>query len=236
MRERDKGLKMNLNNPKQYVRIPMELFAAQGVKASTIATYASLASYADKKGFCFPSVPTIAERAGLSEKVARRECKKLVELGYLERRTHFDEIYGQRSNRFTLTWQRDDTVEKTVAKRKNGDGSADNSVSNPGSENDRLTRSIINQRQQTKRLAADIVTDVWSSSGKTQRKEAVIEIVADALENEIEVENLRKALSKLNGINTYVSAYSLNTALYPKPVPTLNADKKVDWSSESEDF
>lgn len=227
---------MKETNPRQYVRIPMTLMTTDGVKASTIATYASLASYADKKGFCFPSIPTIAERAGLSEKVARRECKKLVELGYLERKTHFDETYGQRSNRFTLIWQRDDAVEKLLEKKKNGDGSSDDSVSIPGSENDRLTRSIINQRQQTKRLAADIVTDVWSASGKTQRKEAVIEIVADALENDIEVENLRKALSKLNGINTYVSAYSLNTALHPKPTTTLNADKKVDWSSESEDF
>ena len=226
---------MSRTNPRQYVRIPMTLLAADGVKASTIATYASLASYADRKGFSFPSVPSIAKRAGLSEKVARRECNRLVELGYLERRAHFDDTDGQRSNRHVLTWQRDDVEEKTSGEKQFSKSAGGDSASAPSSENARLTNSITNQSQQSI-LAADIVANSWSALGKTQRKEGVLRIVADALENGIDEEELRKALAKLNQVNVYISAYSLSTALHPKPLNTLNADKKVDWSKESEDL
>ncbi len=213
----------------------MRLMATDGVKASTIATYASLASYADRKGFSFPSVPSIARRAGLSEKVARRECNKLVELGYLERRAHFDPTDGQRSNRYTLTWQRDDVAEKNLGEEQKSKSAGADSPTGPSSEKERLTKSIINQKQQSI-IAADIVAKSWNTAGKTQRKEGVIRVVFDALENGVEEEELRTALKQLDGANIYVSAYSLNTALYPKPRSTLNADKKVNWTLESEDL
>lgn len=226
---------MSKTNPKQYVRIPMTLLTTDGTKASTIATYASLASYADRKGFSFPSVPSIAKRAGLSEKVARRECKTLVELGYLERRTHFDATDGQRSNRYILTWQRDDLDGKSTEGEQISKSSGVDLATAPGSENARLTKSILNQSQQSI-IAADIVADSWSIVGKTQRKTGVIRIIQDALENGNDEEELRKALAKLNQLNVYISAYSLSTALHPKPRGTLNADKKVDWTLESEDW
>jgi DNA-binding MarR family transcriptional regulator len=226
---------MKETNPRQYVRIPMSLLTTDGVKASTIATYASLASYADRKGFSFPSVSSIAKRAGLSEKVARRECNRLVYLGYLERKAHFDATDGQRSNRYVLTWQRDDIEEKTLDVKQKGKSAGVDLATPPTGESATLTKSIINQRQQSI-LAGDIVADSWNAKGKTQRKESVIGIVRDALENGISEEELRNALVKLNKINIYVSAYSLNTTLYPQPRGTLNADRKVDWSLESEDL
>jgi DNA-binding MarR family transcriptional regulator len=213
----------------------MKLFTTDGVKASTIATYASLASFADRKGFSFPSVPSIAKRAGLSEKVARRECNKLVELGYLERRAHFDATDGQRSNRYTLTWQRDDSAEKNPTEKQKGESSGGERATPPGDQKERLTKSIIIQKQQSI-VAADIVAKAWNSAGKTQRKEGVIRIIFDALENGIAEDELRRALEKLSEINVYVSAYSLSTALNHKPRNLLNADKKVDWSLESEEF
>ena len=222
---------MSKTNPNQFVRIPMSLIATDGVKASTIATYASLASYADRKGFSFPSVPSIAKRAGLSEKVARRECKTLVELGYLERRTHFDATDGQRSNRYILTWQRDDIDGKTTEGEKKSKGGGVDFTTAPDGGNARLTKSILNQSQQS-----IIVADSWSTAGKTQRKAGVIRVIQDALENGVDEEELRKALAKLNQLNVYISAYSLGTALNPKRLKSLNADRKVDWNLESEDL
>lgn len=224
---------MAKTNPRQYVRIPMSLLTTDGVKAATIATYAALASYADRKGFSFPSVPSIAKRAGLSEKVARRECDRLVKLGLLERRAHFDESEGQRSNRYVLTWQRDDVEEKTPGGEQNRNSSGVDSATAPSSQSDGLTKSIINQTQQSI-LAAEIVANAWSSSGKLQRREAVLRLIIEALSNGIESAPLRKALEELNRSNRYVSGYSLSTALNSKPFTTLAADRKVDWSKESE--
>ncbi len=226
---------MTKTNPKQYVRIPMTLITTGGIKASTIATYAALASYADRKGFSFPSVASIAKRAGLSEPITRRECNRLVDLGYLERRAHFDETNGQRSNRYVLTWQRDDVDDNTKGGERNLKSSGVDLASPRGGKNKRLTKSISNQPQQST-YAADIVESTWSPVGKTQQKESVIRLVVDALNNGIEAERIGQALQSLNQINAYVSAYSLSAALNPKPRSQMNADKKVDWSNVGEEF
>ena len=226
---------MARTNPRQYVRIPQTLLTSDGVKASTIATYASLASYADRKGFSFPSVPSIAKRAGLSEKIARRECDRLVKLGYLERRAHFDASEGQRSNRYTLIWQKDDTAKTTELVGQNDESSGLVSDTAPSSESERLTRSTKNQQQQSIE-AAQIVTNSWRSQGKTQRIESVIRLVNDALLNGIDAQKLETALAELSRTNSYVSAYSLTSALNPKPLFTLEADRKVDWAKESENL
>ena len=226
---------MARTNPRQYVRIPQTLLTTDGIKASTIATYASLASYADRKGFSFPSVPSIAKRAGLSEKIARRECDRLVSLGYLERRAHFDASEGQRSNRYILIWQKESSEESASAPKQNIEGTGIVLASAPSSDMDTLTRSTNNQPQQSI-LAAEIVAKNWRSFGKTQKEVSVIRLVNDALTNGLEVEKLEKALAELSRSNSYVSAYSLNAALNPKPLFTLPADRKTNWESESEDL
>ena len=216
---------MTRTNPRQYVRIPQTLLTCDGIKASTIATYASLASYSDRKGFSYPSVPSIAKRAGLSEKIARRECDRLVKLGYLEKRSHFDASDGQRSNRYTLIWQKEDTTETTEPVEQKSKSSPIVSDIAPRSDNERLTRSTKNQQQQSN-AAAEIVANSWRSQGKTQR----------ILTNGISAETLEKALRELSRTNSYVSAYSLSTALNPKPLFTIEADKKIDWNNESEEL
>ena len=226
---------MTRTNPRQYVRIPQTLLTTDGIKASTIATYASLASFADRKGFSFPSVPSIAKRAGLSEKIARRECDRLVSLGYLERRAHFDVSEGQRSNRYILLWQKKSSEENTSTPEQNSEGTGIVLASAPSSDMDTLTRSTNNQPQQSI-LAAEIVAKNWRSFGKTQKEVSVIRLVNDALTNGLEVEKLEKALAELSRSNSYVSAYSLNAALNPKPLFTLPADRKTNWESESEDL
>ena len=226
---------MKKPNSRQYVRIPMDLIATAGVKASTIATYAAIASFADRKGSSYPSVPTIAKRAGLGESAARRECNKLVQLGFLERKAHFDASEGQRSNRYVLTWQRDDVVDIETGGLQISEAPGKESATGPAVENDTLTRSITNQRQQTI-LAAEIVAESWDPLGKTQREKEIIHVISTALQNGIEEIKLREALANLSQINTYVSAYSLSIALNPKPLSKLKADEERDWSKESRDL
>ena len=224
---------MTKTNQRQYIRIPQTLLTTDGIKASTIATYASLASFADRKGFSFPSVPSIAKRAGLSEKIARRECDRLVNLGYLERRAHFDISEGQRSNRYILLWQKVSSEESTEAPELKNERTRIHIPTAPAGDIDTLTRSTSNQQQQSI-LAVEIVAKSWSSQGKTQKEMSVIRLVSDALTNGIEADKLEKALTELRRTNSYVSAYSLTVALNPKPLFTLPADQKINWESESE--
>ena len=233
---------MTRTNPRQYVRIPQTLLTTDGIKASTIATYASLASFADRKGFSFPSVPSIAKRAGLSEKIARRECNRLVSLGYLERRAHFDESEGQRSNRYILIWQKESSEESTTSPKQISEGTGIALASASAGDIETLTRSITNQQQQSI-LAAEIVANNWSPLGTAQREASVIRYVNDSLTNGVEVGKLEKALSELSRTNSYVSDYSLTAALNPKPLYTLPADRplytlpadrKTDWEKQSD--
>lgn len=227
---------MSIKNPNQFARVPLSLLGMDGVKGSTIATYVSLASYADRSGFCFPSVPTIAKRAGISEKIARRECQLLISLGFLESRKHFDKEERQSSNRYYLTWQRDnggknatgeELLSSEIREKRHPDGV----------ESDTQTKSITKQIHETTALSAEIVSKAWTANGSTQRVEAVIKVVSDALSNGIEASRLESALKELKLNNAYVSAFSLNEALNPKKRSfSLLADQKVDWSLVSEDL
>ena len=226
---------MSKTNPRQYVRIPHSLFTTDGIKASTIATYAALASYADKDGFSWPSVPSIAKRAGLSEKITRRECQRLIELGYLTKSKHFDGTGLQRSNRYILTWQREMVVEKDSTEQlKRQTPLTFPSNSGPSKSDTRTNSNKDNYNHLT--TAAELVENSWDAGGKTQTKRAVIRIVATALENGVEQQKLLEALAKLSQLDIYISAYSLSSALNPKPLTKLRADEKVDWSSQSEDL
>ena len=225
---------MSKTNPRQYVRIPHSLMTTDGIKASSIATYAALASYADKDGFSYPSVPSIAKRAGLSVKIARRECDRLVKLGYLVRTPHFDGPKQQRSNRYTLTWQRDNVATNVPETRQKRQTPGVVSASGPTGISDTRTNSTNNYNHLT--TAADLVEASWSPQGKTQNKQGVARIVAVSLENGISPEKLEAALKILDRDRKYVSDFSLGAALNPKPLITLAADKKVDWDYESEEF
>ena len=211
----------------------MTLLMNTNAKGATIATYAALASYADKKGFSFPSVPSIAKRAGISVKVARRECDRLVVLGYLERKPHYDLSEGQRSNRYVLTWQRGDSLLTPVGVESDGSGSTVDFALAPTSKNDGLTTCSSNQRQQSI-TAAEIVTSAWSAEGKTQNKNAVIRAIATCLENGIPAEKLLNALSSLDQVEVQINSFTLNSALHPKRNKTIAADKENTWPSTDE--
>ncbi len=49
-----------------------------------VRVLSALGTYADKEGRCWPAVPTIARRIGMSERHARTSIRNLENLGYLE--------------------------------------------------------------------------------------------------------------------------------------------------------
>jgi hypothetical protein len=222
------------SNPRQFVRIPHTLFAAGGVKSSTIATYAALASFADSSGFCFPSVAAIAERAGLSLAIARRECVRLKSLGYLRVEPHHIGA-RQTSNRYLLTWQSAEGI-KSESEYQKEEGGTSEITALPTTKSDGRTKIIINDNQQT--IAEQLVEKAWSATGKAQRREAVVKVVKTARENGCSDEALLTALKILNTENAYISAYSLQSNLKGKPLfkGGLLADQEKDWSKESSDL
>jgi len=226
---------MSKTNPRQYVRIPHSLLTTDGIKASSIATYAALASYADKEGFSYPSVPSIAKRAGLSEKIARRECDRLVKLGYLIKTPHFDGPKLQRSNRYTLTWQRDNVSINAQEEGQKRQTPGVVSASGPTGESD--TRTNLNNNYNHLTTATSLVEKAWNPKGKTQRKQGVVRLVADSLENGIAADQLEAALKRLDREGRFVSSYSVHPALNPKPLfPGFAPDRQHDWSTASENL
>ena len=219
---------------RQFLRIPHSLLASEGVKGSTIATYAALASYADNKGFCYPSVASIAKRAGISIAIARRECSNLDALGYLEITPHMVES-RQTSNRYLLKWQSGE-VSNTQQDYQKDEGRAIENATPPTIENDGRTRIILNQSHLT--TATELVSNLWSPTGKAQSRKAVISVINTALENGCSQSELSSALLRLNSKPDYITGYSLQRELTTEPSfrGKLAADKEVDWSKESTDL
>lgn len=67
-----------------------------------VAVYQYLAERANKKGECWPAVPTIAEDIKLSESTVRRAVKDLKKVGLLSTQQRFRENGGKSSLCYTL--------------------------------------------------------------------------------------------------------------------------------------
>ena len=223
--------------PRQFLRIPHSLLASKEVKGLTIATYAALASYADNKGFCYPSVASIAKRAGISIAPARRECSNLASLGYLDITPHHLGT-RQTSNHYRLKWQSGD-MEKDEKEEKDYQKEEAGAIANaapPTSENDGRTRIILNKNHLS--TATQLVDELWTPAGKAQNLKAVVSVIKTALENGCSQSELAHALKGLNTKGSYISAFSLQRELTPESSfkGGLLADMKTDWSKESEDL
>jgi DNA-binding MarR family transcriptional regulator len=73
-----------MSKPYQHVRIPLSLILdSPGIKASTIAVYVALASFADVNGIAWPSIKTTAKRAKVSQATVRKEIHRLETYGLL---------------------------------------------------------------------------------------------------------------------------------------------------------
>ena len=67
-----------------------------------VSVYLYLAERANKKGECWPAIPTIAEDLKLSESTVRRAVKDLKKAGLLSTQQRFRENGGKSSLCYTL--------------------------------------------------------------------------------------------------------------------------------------
>lgn len=81
------------------VNIPAKAFYDKRLKKTDIAVLGSLNLRTNKSGYCFPSYATISRDTGCSRRSAIYAVKRLVECGYLVKRTRFyKEIIGRNTS------------------------------------------------------------------------------------------------------------------------------------------
>lgn len=71
-----------------------------------IAVYLYLRDRANKEGFCWPAVPTMARELKMSESTIRRALRDLVREGFLVIEERQRESGADSSNKFTLLFSR----------------------------------------------------------------------------------------------------------------------------------
>lgn len=71
-----------------------------------IAVYLYLRVRANKEGFCWPAVPTMARELKMSESTIRRALRDLVQEGFLKVEERQRESGADSSNKFTLLFSR----------------------------------------------------------------------------------------------------------------------------------
>lgn len=71
-----------------------------------IAVYLYLQGRANKEGFCWPAVPTMARELKMSESTIRRALRDLVQEGFLKVEERQRESGADSSNKFTLLFSR----------------------------------------------------------------------------------------------------------------------------------
>lgn len=71
-----------------------------------IAVYLYLRGRANKEGFCWPAVPTMARELKMSESTIRRALRDLVREGFLKVEERQRESGADSSNKFTLLFSR----------------------------------------------------------------------------------------------------------------------------------
>src|SRR4051794_112350 len=63
---------------------------------------ACLGTYADKDGWCWPSMPTLADRLGITRQAVQRSIRQLAEIGYIEVEPRRRPDGSQDRNRYRL--------------------------------------------------------------------------------------------------------------------------------------
>lgn len=234
-----------MSKPYQHVRIPLSLILdSPGLKASTIAVYVALASFADVNGIAWPSIKTTAMRAKVSQATVRKEIHRLESYGLLIIKPRTEIIGGKSmstSHLYTLTWHKKYLKNESkifeVLEMNQGLSSGDTT---PTIKRERRTTTNINHNQVNQRvvqkLADELVARAWSSQGSTQSEKDISSIIELSLRNGISYEKLETALSSLAKEGSYISKFSLAQALGPSARirGKLQADLPVNWDGESE--
>lgn len=236
-----------MSKPYQHVRIPLSLILdSPGVKASTIAVYVALASFADVNGIAWPSIKTTAKRAKVSQATVRKEIHHLESFGLLLVKPRTEIIDGKSRNTshlYTLTWHkkylRNESKLLEVSDLNQGLSKRD---ATPTLKRERRTTTTTNHNHMNHASAREeaeiLVKRCWSSAGSTQSYKDVAAIVEISIENGIPIEKLEKAFKRLAVSGAlYISKYALSQAIKDSGSRgTLQADVKVDWSKENENF
>ena len=235
-----------MSKPYQHVRIPLSLILdSPGIKASTIAVYVALASFADVNGVAWPSIKTTAMRAKVSQATVRKEIHRLESFGLLIIKPRSEIISGKpvsTSHLYTLTWH------KKYLKNQNKileDSDLNQELSNrdtsPTTKGERRTTTTTNDNHlnhtSARAEAQALVTRCWSSIGSTQSQKDIATIVEISIANGIPIEQLEKAFKRIAESGAaYISKFTLSQAMKDSlPKGTLRADVKVEWP-EGEDF
>ena len=236
-----------MSKPYQHVRIPLSLILdSPGVKASTIAVYVALASFADVNGIAWPSIKTTAKRAKVSQATVRKEIDRLKSYGLLLVKPRTKIINGKRidtSHLYTLTWHKDYLRNEGKAlEEPNLNPGLSRGDTTPTIKRERRTTTTANHNHlnhaNTREQAVAIVKSSWSSIGSTQSHKDIVAIVEVSIANGIPIEKLEEAFKRIAESGaTYISKYALSQAIkVPRPKGTLQADMKVDWSKTNETF
>ncbi len=83
--------------------IPEALVRARGISSGAKIIYGRLARYAGENGDCYPSVPTLANETGTSERQTQRYLAELEKKQLIRRNARVSEA-GQTSNVFAFLW------------------------------------------------------------------------------------------------------------------------------------
>lgn len=67
-----------------FARVPAAAISDRHVSATELRVIAAIARYADKNGFCYPSVGRLAEDLGRTRTAVQKQIKKAAGHGYLE--------------------------------------------------------------------------------------------------------------------------------------------------------
>lgn len=95
-----------MDNPQQspFGILPAYVMGDQSLTSSEKYFLAVLASWADQDGQCWPSIKTIAVRAGISARRVNMILARLKETGYITVTPRTGNDGEQQSNLYTLTW------------------------------------------------------------------------------------------------------------------------------------
>ena len=90
-----------MTGPKKSI-IPVAAADDDGLNRTALRVLILLGGYADTNGKSWPSIPTMAERLGVSERFVQKSIRDLESRSYIERRAQFKDDGRQSSNSYHL--------------------------------------------------------------------------------------------------------------------------------------
>jgi hypothetical protein len=146
---------------------------------------ACLGTYADKDGWCWPSMPTLADRLGITRQAVQRSIRQLAEIGYIEVEPRRRPDGSQDRNRYRLLFDRAlfevrDRTEEKVGQPDVAGGQPDVAGPQRGRQGDRNvgdTPYIKKERTHKNGTVAKATADTRSAEARTALYKAGREIL-----------------------------------------------------------